>query len=133
MYVGLELLGSVADAGFASRVIPLHPLRLVEKEHADPCRPDHVFDHALAAVLIGLVLQPVGLVDDEHLVQAVFHEVRRVKTPRRLEERLAVFAVVTTATGELLDERVAERLVGSDEEAESLGPQHLREEPHGDH
>jgi len=90
MHVGFELLGGLADTAFASAVVPLHPLRFVETEDADPCGPDHVFDHAGAAVLIGIVLEPVGFVDDEHFVQAVFREVRRVKIPRRLEERLAV-------------------------------------------
>jgi hypothetical protein len=66
--MGLERSGCRADAVLAARVVPLHPLCLVEEEHADPCRPDHVLDHARAAVLICLVLEAMGLVDDEHLV-----------------------------------------------------------------
>lgn len=50
----------------------------------------------------------------------VFHEVGGVKTPRRLKQRLAVFAVFVVSLGEVLGERVAKRLIGGDQKPESL-------------
>ena len=120
MDVGLELLRRFPDPLLAARVDPLHPLRLVEKEHADAGRPHHVFHHALALVLIGLVFQAVGLVHDQDLVGSVFHEIGRVKTPRRLKQGLPILPVVTVPLRELLGERVAKRLVGRDQKPQPL-------------
>lgn len=62
----------------------------------------------------------MGFVHDQDLMCLVFHEVGGVKTPRRLKQRLAVFAVFVVSLGEVLGERVAKRLIGGDQKPESL-------------
>ena len=120
MDVGLELLGRFPDPLLAAGVVPLHTLRLVEEEHAEAGRPYHVVDHALALILVGLILEPVGLVHDQDLVCLVLHEVCRVKTPRRLKQRLPILPVLVVPLRELFDERVAKGLVGRDEKPHPL-------------